>query len=310
VRILPLSVFLLGGMSGCTGSAAQDAACAASGPGYRLPNTLKESSGLAWSPDQGGVLWSHNDSGHPAEIYAVDTEGVLLATVPLTGARNRDWEDMATGRCEAGTCIYLADTGDNGEERRSVRLYRVSEPTVPRAGPGQTNAASAEDRSQSPVEAEDFHFQLPDGPRDIEAMFVLPGDEVYFVTKGRRHPVSVYRYPPPLRSESVMLEFVQNLTDRGLPLYRQITGADASPDGRTVVIRSYQSLAFYRVVDGKLVPLEGGGVSLGSVGEAQGEGVALGPDGTVALSSEAGLFGGTQSLHFLTCSDLITTSRR
>lgn len=44
---------------------------------------------------------------------------------------------------------------------------------------------------------------LPDGPRDIEAMYVLPTDQIFFVTKGRNHPVTIYRYPSPLRSEGV-----------------------------------------------------------------------------------------------------------
>ena len=33
-----------------------------------------ESSGIAASPCQSGVLWTHNDSGNEAEIYAIDDE--------------------------------------------------------------------------------------------------------------------------------------------------------------------------------------------------------------------------------------------
>ena len=58
-----------------------------------------------------------------------------------------------------------------------------------------------------------YRMALPDGPRDIEAMYVLPTDQVFFVTKGRNHPVTIYRYPLPLRSGDVVtLEEVQRLT--------------------------------------------------------------------------------------------------
>jgi hypothetical protein len=108
---------------------------------------------------------------------------------------------------------------------------------------------------------------LPDGPRDMEALFVLPGEELYFITKGRSHPVTVYRYPPPLRAgETVTLEEVQTLTEGPVAIPYQVTGADASPDGRLVAVRTYESLTFYRMSRGRLVPLRGAGWSCGPWG--------------------------------------------
>ena len=41
----------------------------------RLPPELRESSGLAVSRTQPGVLWSHNDSGDAPTLYAIDVKG-------------------------------------------------------------------------------------------------------------------------------------------------------------------------------------------------------------------------------------------
>jgi hypothetical protein len=183
-------------------------------------------------------------------------------------------------------CIYVADTGDNDEARDRVFLYRVADAGV-YDGP--------------PRRAEVFPMVLPDGPRDIEAVFVLPSEEVFFVTKGRNHPATVYRYPPPLRPGlTVTLEVVQFLSEDRLPLPQQITGADASSGGEIVAIRSYEALEFYRVEHGHLIPQEGGRVALRTLNELQGEGVGLGPNGQVALTSEA-VLGKSATLTMLTC---------
>jgi hypothetical protein len=199
----------------------------------------------------------------------------------------RDWEDLAIGRCEGGSCLYLADTGDNTEVRPQLQLLRIREPD------------SLDDSS---LEAQSFPMVLPDGPRDIEAIFVLPGEQVHLVTKGRNHANTVYRYPPPLRpGEAVTLQAVQTLSEGPRSIPAQVTGADASPDGTLVVVRSYQDMTFYRVEDGILVPLSGGRVALRTLQEPQGEGVAFGAGDQLLLTTEAGNFGGVAALRILEC---------
>ena len=189
-----------------------------------LPEELKETSGVAFSRTAQGLLWTHSDEGSPV-LYALNAQGERLGELLLRGARNRDWEDVASGACGAGSCIYVGDVGDNQEIRQDIVLYRVPDPGVP--GPAETASPDA------------FPLTLPDGPRDIEALFVLPQEEVFFVTKGRSGPVTVYRYPPPLRpGEPVELEEVQALSEDAVLLPSQITGADATPDGRIVVLRT------------------------------------------------------------------------
>jgi hypothetical protein len=199
---------------------------------------------------------------------------------------------MDVAACGSGSCLYLADTGDNAEAREagSIRIVRLAEP-----GQSRGNADAPE------LEAQVFPMRLPDGARDIEALFVLPGERIHLVTKGRRHPLTVYRYPPPLRPDTVTLEEVQQLSDGPRSLLAQVTGASASADGSLVAVRTYQSLEFFTVVADTLARRPNGVVNLRPLEEIQGEAVALGPDGLVVLTSEGGPLGGPPSMRILRC---------
>ena len=63
---------------------------------------IKESSGLSASECQ-DVLWTHNDSGNDALIYAMSTEGRHLGTWRADGAQNVDWESVATYKDPGGS---------------------------------------------------------------------------------------------------------------------------------------------------------------------------------------------------------------
>ena len=56
------------------------------------------------------------------------------------------------------------------------------------------------------------------------------------------------------------------------------------------------------MVEGKLTPAAGGKVDLKTLQEPQGEAVALGSEGQVALTTEKGPFGGIAALRILRCS--------
>lgn len=299
-------------LTGCAPVALAGPECGPVRTGVELPGLLDETSGAAFGTAGPGVVWSHNDGG--STLFAVDTTGTVLGFGEVR-PRLRDWEDLAAGACDAhGSCLYLADTGDNRERRPDgqIRILRLAEPTLPatrltRAGSPRT-APTARAGSpptlgpEGPLRAEVFPIRLPDGPRDVEAVFVLPGERIHVITKGRRHAITVYRYPPPLRPDTVTLVEVQRLTSSAQPIANQVTGASASADGRTVAVRTYQSLAFYGVEADTLQPLADGLVNLRTLAEAQGEAVALGPGGLVALTSEGGPFGGAPAMNLLRCS--------
>jgi hypothetical protein len=249
-----------------------------------------ETSGIAVGRRNPGILWTHNDGD--SDLFALDRSGRIVTRFDLP-VRMRDWEDLEAAPCPGGApCLYLADTGDNREHRApgDIRIIRVTEPDVDDdPGDGRT------------LEADVFPVALPDGPRDVEALFVLPGGTPYLVTKGGTDAVTVYRYPGQLRPDTVVMEEVQRLSGRGRPLLDRVTGASASPDGSWVAIRTYQALEFYRVEDDRLVHVDGGLTNLRSLTEIQGEAVAIGPEGLVALTSEGGPLGGPPSMRLLRC---------
>ncbi len=242
---------------------------------------LNESSGVIPSRTQPGVLWSFDDSGGPARIFATDTLGRDLGSFPLRGATNVDWEAISSGRCGAGDCLYLADTGDNNESRAAVDIYRVSEPSV-RTTRGTARAIPAVER---------LRVRYPDRPRDVEALFVDGQGTMHLISKGRTDGYVHYRIPAASWGErSVVAESLGTLPiePRG-GLGRLVTDAALSPDGRRVAVRTYQEIYLFDLIgDGAIRP-EGVACSLGGL-DLQGEGVAWLDGSTLVLTSE-GLLG-------------------
>ncbi len=242
---------------------------------------LNENSGVVPSRTQPGVLWSFDDSGGPVRIFATDTSGHDLGSFPLRGARNVDWEAISSGRCGAGDCLYIADTGDNDEVRGFVDLYRLREPSV-RTTPGVARAIPGVERLQ---------VRYPDRPRDVEAAFVDSLGAVHLISKGRTDGFVHYRVPASSWTKrSVVAESLGTLPiERRGGLGRLVTDAALSPDGRRVAVRTYQEIYLFALAgDGTLRP-EGVACSVGGL-ELQGEGVGWLDRSTLVLTSE-GLLG-------------------
>ena len=211
-----------------------------------LPPVLAESSGLAVSRTQPGVLWSHNDSGDGPNLYAIDASGRLLATFQLA-AEARDWEDMSSGPCPADSavpshCLYLADIGDNERVREALTVYVVAEPTVAADGPSSLVLAAGA-----------FRYRYPDGPDDAEAIAVLPDGDVTIITKGRAGTIGFFRLgraaiARALESGDVLSAEYEG--DTGIKpdadISRLVTGAAVSPDGETLAVRTYYEVYFFR----------------------------------------------------------------
>jgi hypothetical protein len=248
--------------------------CTPAGTPQRVAE-LPEGSGLAASRRTSGRFWSHNDSGGPV-LFALDATGRVTGRVSISGAAVEDWEAVAVGPCPAGSCIYVADIGDNDAERRRITVYRIAEPA---------------DASGSVKVEGTFHAAYPDGPQDAETLLVTPEGRLLIVTKGDPGPVALYRFPDQLPSgATVRLERVGEPRDPRAPAGKdRITDGAVSPDGRWIVLRTTRALTFFRAAD--LLAgdwREAGRVALGSVGEPQGEGVTFASDDSVYLMSEGG----------------------
>lgn len=250
-----------------------------------LPVAIPETSGVVWSSGDPAVFWTVND-GPEGVLFAVDTTGAEVGRVETVGSPLRDVEELSAGDCGTGRCLYLADVGDNQEQRDVVAIHRLPEP-VPDQGSAERTA---------------FPFRYPDGPRDVEAVFVLPGEEVFLVSKGRTGPPTLYRYPPPLRADSVVVVERLHPLGSGRPSPQdRVTGAAAVPESDMVLVRSYGDLRLYRMAGDRLLPVDDGAISLGSLLEPQGEAVAADAAGRILLTSEAGPFRGRSGMRLLRC---------
>jgi hypothetical protein len=104
-------------------------ACKADGKATPLPN-LAEASGVTAGRDRPSVLWAHNDSGGEPRVLGLDQAGTVDEFVQLIGAVVEDWEDIAAGACSQGSCLYVADIGDNDAKREHITVYRFPEPVA------------------------------------------------------------------------------------------------------------------------------------------------------------------------------------
>jgi hypothetical protein len=304
------------------------------GPRFAAPD-LRESSGLAASARAPGLLWTIGDGGAGPVLFAVAADGGgVLARVRVAGAANADWEALALGPCGApnaaagrAACLYVGDTGDNaaggggrGAGRAEVALYRVPEPLGGAAGPlpvRRRRVALPFPAATAPAEV--ARVRYADGPRDVEALAVLPDGGAWLVTKhplarpdGTARPALVYRVGPEAwgaaRAGRVA---VARLVD-SLPvvpdatLTHRVTDAAYDPARRLLAVRTYGAVYLVPLA----APAGGAGwrvdrarrataCDLGALREPQGEGVAFaaappdaaGPDARLVLSSEGNVLG-------------------
>ncbi|CAB4643916.1 unannotated protein [freshwater metagenome] len=198
---------------------------------------LTEISGIAASRANPGLLWVHNDSGDSARIFGLDGEGITHTTLSLNGASAIDWEDIAVGRgpVAAKTYIYVGDIGDNNSVRSEIVIYRVAEPVVDLAG--------SVSGSLSGVDA--IRLRYPDGAHNAESLLVDPATgEIVVITKSmsggaqNAYRVSGSVIPGVLTT----MEYLATITTSS-SAFGAITGADISPNGLQLALRTYGGVA-------------------------------------------------------------------
>lgn len=244
-----------------------------------LPSALDETSGLAVSRKNRGVIWAHNDSGDSPRVFALDEKGGLLGEIAFGGATAVDWEDIAVGPCPAGSCVWVGDFGDNGKSRTDYALYRIDEPALDGKPFGKRTIA-----------AQKFPFAYPDGSWNSETLLLHPTTgEIFLVTKVGMSASGVYRFPSKLEPGTpVTLERVGTAASTAMSL---VTGGDVSPCGDRVLLRTYFSLLEYTVPPGKGIAdaLASAPRSVPVAKEPQGEAVAYRPDGRGYFTASEGV---------------------
>lgn len=204
---------------------------------------LHEASGIAASRRFPGLLYLHDDGNeNKGHIVAVDGAGVLRGVFKLKSVPDIDWEDIAVGPCSqeqvvaGANCLYLADTGDNGNNRAQVHILRTMEPEAMPAEVGDKPVKIKE------KDVEVFAFTYPDGPQDAEALAVLPDSRVILLTKRDDGETHVFRLT--LRAGTgTLVEPMGALDVRDPPMVVghpvRVTAADLSTDGRQLLVRTY-----------------------------------------------------------------------
>lgn len=220
--------------------------------GLMTDAALDEISGIAASRRRDDLLWAIDDSGKPANLYALSRRGRRLGSFRIEGVRKTDWEDIAGFELQGQPYLLIADIGDNGGVRDVLSLHVLAEPQDPQAGGILRPAWS-------------IRFRWPDGARDCEAVAVdAANNRILLITKKRQPP---QLYTLPLRTEgSIERKSTKVLVARlggtlaGVPqagaeqrrrhpamarLQSQVTAADISPNRDAIAVLTYQNLLVY-----------------------------------------------------------------
>ncbi|MEK9736439.1 MAG: hypothetical protein VW239_03860 [Candidatus Nanopelagicales bacterium] len=214
-----LVVLLTSGLLAAPGAARADdrVLCSISAPG------LQEISGLAYSPRHSGIVWTHNDSGGGAKVYALDTATCeVRATVTLGGMPGIDPEAIAASVNSRGRpVLWLADIGDNSHQRPRVFLYRFIEPDT---------------LTDQTVQARKFVVRYPK-PVDAEALLV--GPKALWIISKDATAGAVWKVRLPLRKK---VNRARKVGSEGA----FVSDTSMAPDGRHFVVRDYSEARVYR----------------------------------------------------------------
>ncbi|GAB3994276.1 hypothetical protein [Nocardioides marmoraquaticus] len=198
--------------------------------------------------DLGATMVTTNDSGDDARLFVVDGDGRTVRTVAFD-ADVRDVEALAPAGDGA---VWVGDVGDNERARDDLALHRV------RLSDGATTS---------------YPVRYADGRSyDAEALVALPGGRLAVVTKGLVG--EVWLTPARLR-EGEPNELVRVARVGGM-----LTDGARDPLSGLVVLRGYGGATVHELPSWRRV----GTVPLPR--QPQGEGVSVGPDGRVRVSSE------------------------
>jgi len=242
----------------------------------KLPNSLKESSGIAYYKND--KVWTMEDHGNKDVIYQVDFKGNITSEFKVKNAKNEDWEDLTTDK--KGN-LYVADIGNNDNDRKDLVLYKLPNP---------------ETELDDKISAIKIEFSYPEQDKfppknselvfDAEAIFHLE-NHLFIITKNRATPFNgktlIYKIPDTEGNHSAQLigQFVTCENEAVC----QITSAAVSPSGKKVVLLSYGFLWVYSDFSGDKF-LEGTLKKIDLGTRTQLEAVCFKDENTLLLSDE------------------------
>lgn len=193
----------------------------------KLPKKLAENSGIVSFNDS--TAWFIEDSGNSDNIYKTDFKGNIIQQFDIKNEKNNDWEDLTKDKSNHA---YIGDFGNNHNKRENLVIYKL-----PNLETEKGDKVNVEKIEFNYPEQKDFPPKKEHLVFDAEAFFHASG-YLYIFTKNRAHPftgeTSIYRVPDQKGSyEAELLGklFINDDWDTG-----QVTSADISPDGKTIVL--------------------------------------------------------------------------
>ena len=231
----------------------------------RMDDRVKESSGLAHGSDS--TLWTHPDGANPAILYNINKKGVLLDSIPLPQLRNVDWEDLA----EDEEHLYIGDFGNNTNQRKDLRIYKISRENYTLAG---TIEFTFEDQEAFPPAEDNLHF-------DLEAFFYHQ-DSLYLFTKSRGKHKKLKLYTLPAKPGNYTAKLQEQL-----PVQAMTTAAALSPAGDQFAILGYGKLYLFEVQNGS-INLSGKHFCIPLARTGQAEAILYTSQHELLLTNEAG----------------------
>ena len=199
----------------------------------KLPEKLNENSGIV--SYQPSTLWVVTDGGNQDVLYKINFKGDLLNELKVLNAKNHDWEDLTKDK--KGN-LYIGDFGNNANNRKNLVIYKLPNP---------------EHILGDKIKAEKIKFSYPEQEKfppkkkelyyDAEAFFYHT-DFLYIITKNRAKPFSgdALIYKVPAKKGTFKAEYIGKINTCKNRNTCQITSADISPDGKTIVLLSYGKL--------------------------------------------------------------------
>ncbi|MBL7850595.1 MAG: hypothetical protein JNN04_06810 [Cyclobacteriaceae bacterium] len=224
---------------------------------------LEETSGLVASQLYPGCFWAHNDSGHPAELFLLDSTAQTRASFLIAGAKNRDWEDIARLTIDSTSMLFIGDIGDNNRQHGMKVIYCVPEPD------------SLEGITEL-IPSRTLWIRLSGGYRDLEALMADPTTKNLYLISKREYEVNVYEIAYPYPEDTLEVAPILQL-----PL-SQITAADISADGSEILIKNYNEVYYWKRLPGQRIAevLSTDPISLPYEQEPQGESITWALDGS------------------------------
>ena len=165
------------------------------------------------------LFWVIEDAGNKNSIYGLDNTGRIVKSIDIENAKNEDWEDLTS---DSQGNMYIGDFGNNSKKREEFSILKIS------------NINTVKDKST----ASKINFTLPKNvkSKDFEAFFLL-NDKFYIFSKENKDALLI-SVPNVIGNHVATLITEFKLKGK----HSEITSADISDDGKTVVLLNHDKL--------------------------------------------------------------------